>query len=89
MKALNEYFLMVVFTLLLNKVHVFATFMFNLDSETMAPKALILREPLKDNSGAALDKYTVQGRFNWATGFFMHFVCLFVFVYQLRWHIFC
>ena len=33
MKALDEYFLMVVFTLLLNKVHVFANFMFNLDRE--------------------------------------------------------
>ena len=31
MKALNEYFLMVVFTLLLNRVHVFAIFMFNFD----------------------------------------------------------
>ena len=34
MKALDEYFLMVVFTLLLNEVHVFAIFMFNLDRET-------------------------------------------------------
>ena len=34
MKALSEYFLMVVFTLLLNRVHVFANFMFNLDRET-------------------------------------------------------
>ena len=33
MKALNKYFLMVVFTLLLNKVNVFANFMFNLDRE--------------------------------------------------------
>ena len=31
MKALDEYFLMVVFTLLLNRLHVFAIFMFNLD----------------------------------------------------------
>ena len=31
MKALDEYFLMVVFTLLLNGVHVFANFLFNLD----------------------------------------------------------
>ena len=30
MKALDEYFLMVVFTLLLNRVHVLANFMFNL-----------------------------------------------------------
>ena len=30
MKALDEYFLMVVFTLLLKRVHVFAIFMFNL-----------------------------------------------------------
>ena len=34
MKALDEYFLMVVFTLLLNTVHVFASFMLNLDRET-------------------------------------------------------
>ena len=34
MKALNEYFLIVVFALLLNRVHVFANFMFNLDGET-------------------------------------------------------
>ena len=31
MKALIEYFPVVVFTLLLNRVHVFANFMFNLD----------------------------------------------------------
>ena len=37
MKALDEYFLMVVFTLLLNRVHVFAIFMFHLD---MAVKTL-------------------------------------------------
>ena len=34
MKDLDEYFLMVMFTLLLNRVHVFAIFMFNLDRET-------------------------------------------------------
>ena len=34
MKALNEDFLMVVFKLLLNRVHVFAIFMFDLDRET-------------------------------------------------------
>ena len=34
MKALDEYFLMVVFTLLLNAVHVFANFMFNVNRET-------------------------------------------------------
>ena len=34
MKALNEDFLMVVLTLLLNRVCVFANFMFNLDRET-------------------------------------------------------
>ena len=33
MKALNEYILMVVFTLLLNRVHVFTHFMFNVDRE--------------------------------------------------------
>ena len=34
MKALHEYFLVVLFTLLLNRVHVFANFMFNLNRET-------------------------------------------------------
>ena len=34
MKALDENFLMVVFTLLLNRVHVCAAFMFNLNRET-------------------------------------------------------
>ena len=34
MEALDEYFLMVVFTLLLNRVNVFANFMFYLDRET-------------------------------------------------------
>ena len=38
MKALDEYFLMVVFTLLLNRVHVFANFMSNLNRETWHPK---------------------------------------------------
>ena len=40
MEALNEYFLMSVFTLLLNGVHVFANFMFNLNREPMAMKGL-------------------------------------------------
>ena len=35
MKALDEYFLMVVFTLLLNRVHVFANFMFNFDQRNV------------------------------------------------------
>ena len=34
MKALDEYFLMVVFMLLFNGVHDFANFMFNFDRET-------------------------------------------------------
>ena len=34
MKALDEHSLMAVFPLLLNRVHVFANFMFNLDRET-------------------------------------------------------
>ena len=34
MKALDEYFLVVVFTLLLNRVHVFANFMFNSSRKT-------------------------------------------------------
>ena len=34
MKALDEYFLMMVFTLLLNRVHVFVNFMFNMNSQT-------------------------------------------------------
>ena len=33
MKALNEYFLLVVFTLFLNRLFVFAIFMFNLDKK--------------------------------------------------------
>ena len=40
MEALNDYFLMAVFTFLPNKVCVFAIFMFNLDKETMAVKGL-------------------------------------------------
>ena len=40
MKALDEYFLMVLFMLLLNTVHIFAIFMSNLDRETMAVKEL-------------------------------------------------
>ena len=39
MKALDEYFLMVVFPLLLNRVHVFAIFMFNLDREMQQCKS--------------------------------------------------
>ena len=35
MKALNEYFLMAVYILLLNRVHVFAYFLFNLDREQL------------------------------------------------------
>ena len=42
MKALGEYFLMVVFTLLLNRVHVFAIFMFNLNTEPWQWKDQIL-----------------------------------------------
>ena len=34
MKALDDYFLMVIFTLLLDRLHVFTVFMFNLDRET-------------------------------------------------------
>ena len=33
MKALDEYFLMVAFRLLLNRLHVFVIFMFNLNEE--------------------------------------------------------
>ena len=43
MKALDEYFLMLVFTLLLNRVHVFANFMFYLNRETKAVKELSIR----------------------------------------------
>ena len=38
MKALNEYFLMVVFALLQNILHLFANFMFNVDRETQQRK---------------------------------------------------
>ena len=41
MKALDEYFLMEVFMLLLNKFYVFANFMFNLNRETLKLKGLI------------------------------------------------
>ena len=34
MKALDEHFLMMVFTLLVNRIHVFTIFMFNLDRQT-------------------------------------------------------
>ena len=34
MKALDEYFLMVLLTLLLNRVHAFAIFMLNFDRKT-------------------------------------------------------
>ena len=40
MKALDEYFLMVVLMLLLNRVHVFANFMFHLNRETWQWKKL-------------------------------------------------
>ena len=43
MKALSEYFLLVVFTLLLNRLHVFANFIFNLDRETCQGKRLIVK----------------------------------------------
>ena len=38
MKALEQHFLMVVFMLLLNRVHVFANFMFSLDREIWQQK---------------------------------------------------
>ena len=34
MKALSEYFLMVVFILLMNRVHVFTIYIFNFNRET-------------------------------------------------------
>ena len=40
MKALEKYFLMVVFTLLLNRVHVFAIVVFNLDRKSLTVKGL-------------------------------------------------
>ena len=39
MKTLDEYILMVVFMLLLNRVHIFANFMFNLNRETWQRKS--------------------------------------------------
>ena len=36
MKALGEYFLMVVFTLLLNRVYVFVNFMFNFEQKSVS-----------------------------------------------------
>ena len=46
MKALDEYFLMVVFTLLLSRVHVFCSSMFNLDRETGQWKGSVQEQPL-------------------------------------------
>ena len=43
MKALDEYFLIVVFTLLLNRVHVFVNFMFNMSRETWQSKGKTVR----------------------------------------------
>ena len=40
MKALDQYVLVVVFTLLLNRLHAFANFMFNLDREMWQWKGL-------------------------------------------------
>ena len=42
MKALDERFLMMMFTLLLNRIHVFAIFMFNLNRETSALESIHL-----------------------------------------------
>ena len=41
MKALNEYFLMAVFTLLLSRVHICANCMFNLNRETSVRNNLV------------------------------------------------
>ena len=41
MKAHNDYFLMVVSTLLLNRVHVFANFMFNLNGKGISIWVLV------------------------------------------------
>ena len=40
MKALNEYFLIVLFTLFLNTVHVFANFVFNLAAKELNYKIM-------------------------------------------------
>ena len=42
MKVLDEYFLMVVFTVLLDRDCLFAIFMFNLDKETWQGKGSII-----------------------------------------------
>ena len=42
MKALDEYILMVVLTSLLNRVHVFANFMVNLNRETVKGLTVLL-----------------------------------------------
>ena len=42
MKALDEYILMVVLTSLLNRVHVFANFMLNLNRETVKGLTVLL-----------------------------------------------
>ena len=46
MKALDEYFLMVMFTLLLNTVHVLAICKFNLDKKNGIKRGGIIRDQL-------------------------------------------
>ena len=43
MKALSEYFLMVVFTMLLGRVHVFENYIFNFEQRNMAVKEVMKR----------------------------------------------
>ena len=57
MKVLNEYFLMVMFTVLLNAVHVFANVSFNLNRETWQLKLINMhtsftRQLISDKFGA-------------------------------------
>ena len=84
MKALDEYFLMVVFTLLLNRVHVFANFIFNLNRETWQWKGY------KDSGNCEIaNNHQVHVRVNpsgnmYRGARFNLFVCLFCF-YKYSW----
>ena len=47
MKVLGQYLLMVVSTLVLNRVHVFANFMFNLETSTKQSVAYVVRDRIR------------------------------------------
>ena len=61
MKALGEYFLMVVFTLLVNRVHVFANVMFHLNRETWQSEK-IKKKKMQATPGAHLSSKMLSNR---------------------------